>query len=50
MVKNLLIENNNNIRTVQSESSAFSSLLFDQGFPGETQRRLNGGSEEAEGN
>ena len=27
------IENDNNIRTVQSESSTFVSLSFDQGFP-----------------
>ena len=26
-------EKNNNIRTVQSESSKFASLSFDQGFP-----------------
>ena len=27
------IKKNNNIRTEQSESSTFASLLFDQGFP-----------------
>ena len=30
---NYCIEKNNNVRTVQSESSTFASLLLDQGFP-----------------